>query len=169
MRRRQVPGEPEPPSKGELKRRAHAAQELGEQLIEAPDALLDTLNLPEKLADAIRAARRISSHSALLRQRLFIGKLMRQLDDGPIRAALQAREQGRTADALAFKRVEGWRNRLLQEGEPALAAFLEECPGADPQDLARLVAEARRELQDGAAPHAARQLFRALRKALDTR
>ena len=168
MRRRHVPGEPEPPSKGELKRRAQASQELGERLIEAPDALLAGLPLPEKLTDAIREARRITSHSALLRQRLFIGKLMRQLDDGPIRAALAAQEQARTADALAFRRIEGWRDRLLAEGEPALAAFIVECPAADPQALAGLVADARRELAAGDPPRARRQLFRALRKALET-
>lgn len=167
MRRRHVPGEPEPPSKGEFKRRAHASQELGEQLIEAPDALLDGLDLPEKLTDAIRVARRITSHSALLRQRLLIGKLLRQLDDGPIRAALAAREHAHTAGALAFRRIEGWRDRLLQADEPALVAFLEACPGADPKVIAQLVAEARRELEAGGPPRARRQLFRALRKALE--
>ncbi len=168
MRRRHVPGEPEPPSKGELKRRAQASQELGERLIAAPDGLLDALPLPEKLTAAIHEARRITSHSALVRQRLFIGKLVRQLDEGPIRAALDAREDARAGDVQAFRRVEEWRDRLLEEGEPALAALCEECPGADPGILARLVAEARRELAAGGPPRARRLLFRALRKALDT-
>lgn len=165
MRRRHVPGEPEPPSKGELKRRAQAAQELGEQLIEAPDALLDGLQLPEKLLDAILLARRITSYSALVRQRLFIGKLLRQLDDGPIRAALDARAQARSVDVRAFRRTEAWRDRLLREGELALADFLAECPGADPRVLARLLAEARSEAAANAPPRARRQLFRALHKA----
>jgi len=169
MRRRHVPGEPEPPSKGELKRRAQASRELGEQLVAAPDALLDSLQLPEKLSEAIREARRITSHSALLRQRLFIGKLMRQLDVDSIRAALEAHARSRAVDALVFRRIESWRDRLLKEGEPALAAFLEECPEADLRGLARLAEEARRELDFGGPPRAQRQLFRALRKALETR
>lgn len=168
MRRRHVPGEPEPPSKGELKRRAQASRELGERLIAAPDGLLDALPLPDKLTEAIHEARRITSHSALVRQRLFIGKLVRQLDAGPIRAALDAREHARVEDVQAFRRVENWRDRLLEEGEPALAAFREECPGADAETLARLAAEARRELTAGGLPRARRLLFRALRKALAT-
>jgi len=169
MRRRHMPGEPEPPSKGELKRRAQASRELGEQLVAAPDALLDSLQLPEKLSEAIREARRITSHSALLRQRLFIGKLMRQLDVDSIRAALEAHARSRAVDALVFRRIESWRDRLLKEGEPALAAFLEECPQADLRGLARLAAEARREIDFDGPPRAQRQLFRALRKALETR
>lgn len=168
MRRRHVPGEPEPPSKGELKRRAQASQELGERLIEAPDPLLEALQLPARLSDAIREARRLTSHSALLRQRLFIGKLLRQLDEEPIRAALQQQERAHGADVRAFRRIEGWRDRLLREGEPALAALFEECPGADHQALARLAAEARRELAAGGPPRARRLLFRALRKALES-
>lgn len=167
MRRRHVPGEPAPPSKGELKRRAQAAQELGEQLVDAPDALLDGLQLPEKLLDAIREAKRITSHSALLRQRLFIGKLLRQLDHSPIRAALDARERARSVDVKALRRVEAWRDRLLQDGEPALAALLAECPAADPRTLARLLAGARSEMATGAPPRARRQLFRTLREALE--
>lgn len=167
MRRRHIPGEPEPPSKGELKRRAQASQELGERLIEAPDALLDALPLPDPLVEAIREARRITSHSALVRQRLFIGKLMRQLDDGPIRAALDARQQARAGEAQAFRRIEDWRDRLLREGDAALASFLESHPEADAGDLSRLLSEARRELDAGGPPRARRMLFRALRKVLE--
>lgn len=163
MRRREIPGEPPPPTKGELKRRAESLQELGEALIEAPDALLDSLALPEKLRDAIGLARRITSRAALVRQRQYVGKLMRQVDDAPIRAALESAEQRRRADARRFHVVERWRDRLVDEGEPAVEALLAERPGVDAAGLRRLTAAARR----GDDRHAAgRALFRFLGAAL---
>src|ERR1700730_18048608 len=79
------------PSKSERKRAAHAAQDLGESLIGLRDSDLDALDLPERLADAIRDARHVRSRGGGARQRQYIGKLMRDIDLEPIRAALAAR------------------------------------------------------------------------------
>ena len=117
MRRRQLPGEPPPPTKGELKRQAQTLQALGEQLIEAPEELVAGLDLPEKLRDAIELARRITSHGALVRQKLFVGKLMRDVDPDPIRAALASVAETARLATMRFKRAERWRDRLVQEGE----------------------------------------------------
>jgi ribosome-associated protein len=73
------PGQ-ERPSKSARKRAAHAAQDLGEELIRLSDAELEALALPEQLIDAVRLARRISSRGGGARQRQFIGKLMRTID-----------------------------------------------------------------------------------------
>ena len=47
------------------------------------------MDLDEELLAAIQDARRIKSHGALRRQKQFIGKLMRGVDPGPVRAALE--------------------------------------------------------------------------------
>jgi 5-(carboxyamino)imidazole ribonucleotide mutase len=86
------------PSKSALKREAIAAQKLGEELILLKDADLDALELPERLSEAIRQARRIRSRAAGARQRQYIGKLMREIDLEPIRTALSA-SAGRPARA----------------------------------------------------------------------
>src|SRR5690348_10392986 len=101
------------PSKSARKRAAHDAQHLGETLIRLRDAELDALNLPETLADAIRAARTITSRGGAARQRQYIGKLMREVDLEPIRAALSARSELSAVEAERFKRVEQWRERLI--------------------------------------------------------
>ena len=67
----------ERPSKSARKRAAHAVQDLGETLIGLRPAQLQALNLPEALAEAVRAARNITSRAAGARQRQYIGKLMR--------------------------------------------------------------------------------------------
>jgi ribosome-associated protein len=166
MRRREIPGEPPPPTKGELKRRAQSLQELGEALVAAPDDLLDGLGLPEKLRDAIDLARRITSRSALVRQRQYIGKLMRQVDDVPIRSALEAAQERHRLDARRFKRIELWRDRLIAEGEPAVEALLAERPGLDAAELRRLAAAARAARGPDGHHGTGRTLFRFLSKSL---
>jgi ribosome-associated protein len=119
------------PSKSARKRAAHDAQKLGERLVELRDTELERLALPERLVDAIRAARNIRSHGALARQRQLIGKLMRDVDPEPILEALEERGRFAALEAERFRRIEGWRDRLLREGEAGLDALREWRPAAD--------------------------------------
>lgn len=167
MRRRHIPGEPPPPTKGELKRQAQDVQTLAGRLIDAPEGVLESLQLPEKLVDAILLARRITAHGGRLRQHQFVGKLMRHIDVEPVRAALEAEAAGPKLEALRFKRAEGWRDRLLADGAAALGDFLAVCPAADPDAVASLVADAATEQQSGKPAGAGRRLFRSVRKLLD--
>lgn len=152
------------PSKSERKRAAQAAQELGEQLVTLSDAELDALDLPERLRDAIDEAKRITSRAAAARQRQFIGRLMREIDLGPIRAALAERSRKVAAEAQRFRRIETWRERLIAEGPAALEELAQWHPDAATEDFARHVAAARAERsRTGTTGPAARELFRALR------
>lgn len=160
MRRRQLPGEPPPPTKGELKRQARDTQDLADRLIAAPAALVAGLRLPEKLADAIALARRITSHGALSRQRLFVARLLRGIDPAPIRQALEAQREASRQAAARFRRAERWRGRLVTEREPAIAEFFAEFPQADRQELSRLVESAAAECRAGKSTSAGRELFR---------
>jgi ribosome-associated protein len=160
---------PERPSKSARKRAAHAAQELGEALVRLRDAELEALELPETLKEAVRLARRITSRAGGARQRQYIGKLMREVDPEPIRAALAARSAADARATERFKRVESWRERLLTEGAPALQELVRWRPEIDPAEWARRVSAAQSErAQSGAAGAASRELFRALRALFDT-
>ena len=152
------------PSKSSRKRQAHAAQDLGEELIRMRDSDLDALNLPESLVDAVREARRITSRGGLARQRQYIGKLMRDIDIEPIKAFLAARNKVSAQDTDRFKRVEVWRERLLAEGAPALEDLQRWRPGIDRDEWTRRVSSALAErARTGAGGPASRELFRALR------
>ena len=159
----------EQPSKSARKRQAHAAQDLGEALIGLPDGELAALAIPEELAAALRAARRITSRAAAARQRQYIGKLMRALDPAPIRAALAARGAVSAREAERFRQVEEWRERLIASGGAALAELMRAHPGMDAAQWARRIAaaQAERARRAGAAT-ASRELFRALRALFDT-
>ena len=157
----------EGPSKSARKRAATAAQNLGLRLIGLRETELGRLSLPEPLADAIRAARHIRSHGGLARQRQFIGKLMRDVDPAPILALLDAASRGQAQDAERFKRVQAWRDRLIQEGESGLVALTERrALSADQRaQLALLLQRAQRATHSTAQRAAAsRELFRALRE-----
>ena len=158
-----------PPSKSSRKRAAHAAQELGERLIALREKDLAELPLPEILADAIRLARRLKSHGGLSRQRQYISKLMRDIDTAPIEAALASGSRDSAQETERFRRLEVWRDRLLAEGETALADLEAFRGNIDHALLARLVARARAaEPGSPARTLAARELFKALRSQLET-
>jgi len=162
-------GGAERPSKSARKRAAHAAQDLGEALLQLPDAELVALALPEALLEAVRAARRISSRAAGARQRQYIGKLMREVDPQPILAALAARSARDARATELFRRIENWRERLITEGDAALAELARWFPAIDAHAWHQRIAAARAERQRTAAGNAAsRELFRALRALFDT-
>jgi ribosome-associated protein len=74
------------------KRASHELTKLGEQLLELRAEQVAALALPERLEEAIVEARRLTSFGAKRRQMLFIGKLMRQLEEESIAAIRKALE-----------------------------------------------------------------------------
>lgn len=156
----------EPPSKSERKRQSLELQSLGEALIELADAELDALELPEALHDAIVAARSVTSRGAMVRQRQYIGKLMRHVDPAPIRATMERRRVLASARTREHHLVEQWRDRLLAEGEPALAALASECGEADLREFRSLLRQAQAERESGRPSATARRIFQRLRDLL---
>ena len=152
----------ERPSKSARKRESQALQELGEELIALPDAIFDSIELPESLRDAILAARRITSHGALFRQRQFIGKLMRSIDVAPIRHAIDQHRTRQRSGGARFRQVEDWRDRLVREGASAIPAMQAVAPDVDPIRLRELLAMLERARGEQSRRTASRALFRYL-------
>lgn len=132
------------PSKSQLKRESHVLQSLGEDLLTLPTSRLEPLNLPEILLDALRMAKKITSHEGRRRQMQYIGKLMRRVDPEPIRQAVAAYKLGHAKDSLALHESEAWRERLLAD-DNALQSFIAEHAGIDVQQLRSLVRAARKD------------------------
>ena len=151
------------PSKTRRKRDAEDLQSLGEALAELPGDVLATLDLPDRLLQALEDYSRIPSHEARRRQRQFIGKLMRDVDPEPLQAFLDGRQRPAKEQARLFRLTERWRDRLVTEGQPALEAFLAAYPGAAAGELADAVTAAR----DGRSG-APRRLFRMVRTIIET-
>jgi len=158
------------PSRSEQRRAALDVLALAQQLVALSPAQLAKLPIPEDLLPHIRETQRITSHVAHKRQLAFLAKQMRREDDATldaIRDALDAGgEAGRRETAL-LHRVEGWRDRLLADGDLALADLLVEHPDANRQHLRQLLRNATEERNRNKPPHAARELFRELRQLLE--
>src|SRR6202048_2877933 len=145
-------------SKSARKREAASLQELGVQLSTLPDQEIKALELPDNLFVALRDLRRLPSHGAQVRQRQYIGKLMRDIDPEPVLAKLAERKQRHDLEIRHFQQIERWRDRLLSEPS-GLDELLQEYPHADRAALAKLLEKAEKERREQRSPVGARELF----------
>lgn len=156
------------PSKSARKREFQAVQELGEQLIELTDEQLNGLDLDESLLDAVLSARSIKSHSALRRQKQLIGKLMRDADPVPIRAALDGLGRHDRREKDLFRQAELWRDRIENEGKDALISLFATL-GHENQDLSAKTKAYCAAPNDKARRDVLRKIFREIHKELSAK
>jgi len=150
-------------SKSELKREMHRRQSLGEELIKLNNDQLNQFDLPDALVDAIHLAKTIHQRGAIKRQLQYIGRLMRDLDPGPIQEKLETLK-GHSKQAHAqLHAIERWRDRLLAEGDHALEQLIEEHPETDRQRVRQLLRSAHKEHKENKPPKSFRALFKYLR------
>ena len=156
------------PSKSQKKRDMTSLQKLGEELVEQPAERLVRVEMPDTLRQAIEDARRIRDHEGRRRQMQYIGRLMRDVDAAPIRAALDGWTGTSREQAAALHAQERWRERLIADDD-ALTAFASEHTAAlSPDTLQRLrsaIRMARKEKAEGRPPKHFRELFRLIRAA----
>ncbi|MFS8930380.1 ribosome biogenesis factor YjgA [Cupriavidus taiwanensis] len=146
-----------------------ALQDLGAELEALPKDRLARVPMPEALADAIHEARRINSHEGKRRQMQYVGKIMRGLEDEEvevIRQALEGFKGTSKAETARMHLIERWRELLLAD-DAALTRFLGEHPGIDVQALRNTIRNARKEKELGKPPRYFRELFQAIKTALD--
>jgi ribosome-associated protein len=150
-------------SKSQKKRDAITLQKIGVELIELPVAKLNELPLSDPLRRAIIEAKNIKSHGARRRQSQLIGKLMRQADSDAILASWENMKAEENAKTSGFHELEHWRDRLLNEGRPAITEFISLFPNTDVQKLRQLIKQSVNETISGKSVGAAKALFRFLR------
>ncbi|MDN3555590.1 ribosome biogenesis factor YjgA [Halomonas maura] len=153
----------ERPSKSQLKREMHALQALGERLIAMSAAERARFPLSDDLLAAIEETGRVRAREARRRHMQYVGKLMRREDLAGIQAVFDEIDQEQLRRDHTFHRLEKWRDRLVDEGDDAVEAFIAEFPDVDRQALRQLIRNARREREQGKPPTNARRLFRLIR------
>ena len=161
-----------PPSKTQLKAEADEKQALGEALLTLRTDLIARLDLPNKLLDALKEAKRITHFEGRRRQMQFIGKLMRPLDMEPIRAAIDEQANGSADLTLALHLAEQWRDKLIASDE-VLAQWMTDYPDTDSQQLRALIRQARKDIAKPETPGEAprhgksyREIFQLVRQAM---
>ena len=135
-----------PPSKTQLKAEADEKQALGEALLTLRADLMARLDLPDKLLEAIKEAKKITNFEGRRRQMQFIGKLMRPLNADPIREAINEQLNGSAQLTLQLHLAEQWRDKLVLDDE-ALSAWLTEYPETDAQQLRAMIRQARKDFK----------------------
>lgn len=157
------------PSRSEQRRAALDVLALGETLAALAPAQLARLPVPEALLPHIAETRRMASHGARKRQLGFLAKQMRREDEetlDAIRDALDEHGESARRETALMHRIETLRERLLADGDAALAELLAGHPHADRQHLRQLVRNALDERHRNKPPHAFRELYRELRELL---
>lgn len=150
-------------SRSEQRRAALDVLALAHVLVDKSEAELGKLPMDDALRAHVRDAARITSAIARKRAVAFLAKQMRKEDDevlDAIRDALDANSEGARRQVALMHRAESWRTRLLEGGDDALAAFIDENPGADRQRLRQLVRNAQDEAKRNKPPRAFRELYR---------
>ena len=155
------------PSRSQQRREALGVLELAEQLAAQSPAQLEKLPIPEALLPHIEDTRRITAHIARKRQLAFLAKQMRREDEetlDAIRDALDAGSETSKRGVALMHKAEDWRTRLLDGGDAALTALLDEYPTADRQRLRQLVRNALDERARNKPPRAFREIYQLLRE-----
>ena len=124
-----------------------ALQDLGEALLGLRPKLLEPLQLPEKLMEALAEHKRLTNFEAKRRQMQFIGKLMRKLEDSQVEAAKAALEEQRTGVSVEQTNIlvaEQWRDRLI-DNDDNLGIWLDQFPATDVQQVRTLMRQVRKD------------------------
>jgi ribosome-associated protein len=156
---------PEPISKTRRKREMHARQQIGEELVRLSETQLAQLDLPERLLEAVRTARRIQKFGALRRQMQFIGRLMREVDTVTIAARMEVWKGGSRRATARMHALERWRERVIAS-DRAIFELAAAYPNCDTRRLRALVRNARREQALGEPARSAHELFQALNEVI---
>lgn len=127
------------------------------------------MHLPEDVLEEVIQVQATHAPVARKRQLQYLAKRMRRHDPETFATALAMLNADRASarrETALLHRLEAWRNRLLEEGDPALDTLLAEHPQAERQHLRSLIRQARSKAGSERSSKATRALFRALRDLL---
>lgn len=150
-------------SKSQKKRDMQALQDLGAELTEISPARLKKIPMSERLLEALLDMHKLTKHEARRRQLQFIGKLMRDEDTAPIRAAIDALEGNSREEKARMHRLEHLRTQLLED-ETVLTEIGNAHPDTDLHRLRQLRRNAIKERAENRPPRAYREIFQILKE-----
>jgi ribosome-associated protein len=144
--KRELKGTDEP-TRTDLKRESTELQKLGEDLLTLHGDWIAKLELPDKLAEGVAEAKRITNFEGKRRQMQFIGKQMRLLTPekhAEIRTALAEQHMPSAQESMVLHQSEQWRDRLIAD-DAAVGQWIDLSPATDSQQLRALVRQARKD------------------------
>jgi ribosome-associated protein len=155
------------PSKSQLKRDSHHLIDVGAEILKLSHEDIRSLQLPDELEGAVNTALKIKSRSGLKRQRLYIGKLLRSIDSEAIENQLRKIQHRHDTNTAHFKRLEKWRDSLIDNDKTTLNEVISRYPEINRQHINQMIRAAHQEKQQNKPPAASRKLFKYLRELED--
>ena len=95
---------------------------------------------------------------------IWVSKSEIKRDVEPIRQALDKLKNRHNQQVVLFHKLENLRDRLIDQGDDAIAEVLNLWPDADRQQLRTLIRNAKKEKEGNKPPKSARQIFQYLRE-----
>lgn len=156
------------PSRSQRRREALAVLAIARAALDLPGRVLARLPLPDPIRQSIERARRIPSHIARKRETGYLAKLLRADPEAAaaLGAAIGQPGQDPHGGRLSAHRAERWAERLIREGETALARLCQAHPQARSLPLKPLLLAAR--ANPGSPGRESGEASRRLRRALST-
>jgi len=152
------------PSKTQRKQQMEELQTLGEELVALSADRIKKIDIPDELRDAVREAQRMTRHDeAKRRQMQYIGKLMRNVEVEPIRAALALVRGESAGETAKLHRLERLRGELLAD-EKVASEIAQLYPTVDLQHLRSLRRAALKEQLQNKPPRSYRAIFQLLKE-----
>ena len=154
-------------SRSQRKRNSTALQEIAEELTRLAPGQWQRLPLTPDLLEALHLWRRIGDREGRRRQLQYLGRLMREANDGAIASGLAVLRDAKTQETTLLRSVECLRKALIQANLAERDKLLAEWPEAE-EELRSLLDAIR--LDNGTpARDAYRALFRRLRELQNNR
>ncbi len=119
------------------------SKKLGTELVELSAQELERVPLDEKLLSSIQLAQKVQ-REARRRQIQYIGKLLRNVDEEPIRQALDKLKNRHNQQILVLHKLEDLRIRLIEGGNEVIEEVVALYPMADRQQLRTLIRNAKK-------------------------
>jgi ribosome-associated protein len=152
-------------SRSDIKRAAQAVTDLAETIAQMSEDQIKRLQLPQNFTEAVLLYKKIGKGPALKRQKLYLGKMLR--DNEPliveIKEKLAEIELKKKQQNAHFHKLEQWRDRLIAEGDAALHELLQQYPQVDRQQIRQLMRNAQKEQQQNKPPKSSREIFQYLK------
>jgi len=152
------------PNKTQIKRECNHLLDIGDEILKLKPDEISSLELSPDLEQAIQTALKIKSHRGFKRQRLFIGKLLRNTDNEAIELQLRKIQHLHDTNTAQFKRLERWRDNLIADDKNTLNEIITRYPDIDRQHINQLIRSAHQDQVKNKPPAAARKIFKYLRE-----
>jgi ribosome-associated protein len=154
------------PNKTQLKQNLAETGLLVLQLIDLAEKEQLELKLTDQAMAELKQAKGMKADNARKRLLKHIAKLLSREDVDLIKDYFARQDAQQQQLNHAFHQLESMRDRMIEDGDPALQEFLDEHATADRQQLRQALRNARKERDTGKPAGAGKKLFRLLREEL---